>query len=111
MTTYFLYMLECTNGAYYTGITTDPERRCSEHLAGKGAKYTRAFPPKSMVALWKIGESRSIAQQLEYSIKSLSRADKMKLIHEPEKINELDKSLEPYFEGYVVACLDPHLPA
>ena len=85
---YFLYILECKNGAYYTGITTDPKRRWSEHVTGKAAKYTRAFPPKEMAALWEVGKSRSMAQQLEAKIKTLSRKEKTKLITEPMTANK-----------------------
>ena len=36
-----LYLLECENGTYYAGITTDLERRFAEHVFGIGARYTR----------------------------------------------------------------------
>lgn len=88
---YFLYILECKNGAYYTGITTDPKRRWSEHVAGKAAKYTRAFPPKEMAALWEVGKSRSMAQQLEAKIKTLSRKEKTTLIAEPMTVNKFSE--------------------
>lgn len=88
---YFLYILECNNGAYYTGITTDPKRRWAEHIAGKAAKYTRAFKPKKIAALWQIGESRSLAQKIEAKVKSLSRLEKNNLIKEPAIINQIDK--------------------
>ena len=45
MVTWFLYLLECNNGAYYAGITNDLQARFETHLAGKGARYTRANPP------------------------------------------------------------------
>lgn len=88
---YYLYILKCQNCTYYTGITTDPKRRWSEHVSGKAAKYTRAFPSKEMAALWKVGKSRSIAQQLEAKIKSLPRSEKMRLISDPETINRINK--------------------
>lgn len=88
---YFLYILECKNGSYYTGITTDPERRWTEHVAGKAAKYTRAFPPQKVVVLWEVGESRALAQQLEARIKSLPRPEKIRLISDPQIINKIDK--------------------
>lgn len=88
---YFLYILECKNGAYYTGITTDPKRRWAEHVAGKAAKYTRAFPPKEMAALWEVGKSRAIAQQLESQVKLLPRLEKIRLINDPQTINQIDK--------------------
>ena len=39
---YYVYVVECADGTYYTGYTTDVERRVAEHDAGEGAKYTRA---------------------------------------------------------------------
>ena len=45
-----LYLLECRNGAYYAGITNRLEARYAAHLAGTGAKYTRANPPVRVVA-------------------------------------------------------------
>ena len=80
---YYLYILECSNGNYYTGITTDLERRWQQHLDGSAAKYTRAFPPKAMVAHWQVNEDRGVAQSLEKSIKQLSRAEKEALIRDP----------------------------
>lgn len=100
---YFLYILKCKNGAYYTGITTDPKRRWAEHVAGKAAKYTRAFPPKEMAALWEIGKSRAIAQQLEAKIKSLSRTEKTKLISEPISVNKVKKLSELTKENKLTA--------
>ncbi len=42
---WYLYLLECTGGSIYTGITTDVARRFAQHQAGKGAKYTRSRMP------------------------------------------------------------------
>lgn len=51
---WYLYLLECcgANGStsLYTGITTDLERRFAEHVAGIGARYTRAHPPIRLLA-------------------------------------------------------------
>lgn len=85
-TQYYLYILECSNGSYYTGITTDPKRRWQEHIEGKGAKYTKAFPPKEMLALWRINESRARAQQLEAKLKALLRSEKEKLVKDPKQL-------------------------
>ena len=40
-----VYILECGDGTFYTGITTDIDKRLKLHLAGKGAKYTRGRGP------------------------------------------------------------------
>lgn len=80
---YFLYILECKNNNFYTGIAVDPDKRYREHCQGKAAKYTRAFPPKNMVAIWKINGDRSLAQKIEYQVKLLTRLQKEKIIQQP----------------------------
>ena len=37
---YFIYIVKCRDETYYTGYTTDIERRLKAHNEGKGAKYT-----------------------------------------------------------------------
>ena len=46
---YFCYMLECRDGSYYCGWSTDLEKRIQMHAEGKGAKYTRSRLPISLV--------------------------------------------------------------
>ena len=48
---WFLYLLECRDGSYYAGISTDVEARFAAHQAGKGARYTRARPPLRVLAV------------------------------------------------------------
>jgi len=71
-----VYIIECINGCYYTGYTTDIARRYQEHHAGSAkCKYTRAFPPKKLLAVWEF-ENKSDALKFECKIKSLTRAGK-----------------------------------
>ncbi|SKB57757.1 putative endonuclease [Lachnospiraceae bacterium] len=79
---YVVYMLECADGTYYTGITTDPERRLKEHnFSEKGAKYTRARRPVKMVYTESFPD-RSSASKREWEIKhKFTRADKQKLVY------------------------------
>ena len=74
-------MLECKNGAYYTGITTNIERRFNEHLQdkAKGAKYTRINKPVRIIYK-EVCENRSLATSREIDIKKLSRAEKELLV-------------------------------
>jgi putative endonuclease len=74
--TWFLYLLECNNGAYYAGITNDLEARFSTHLSGKGARYTRANPPVKIIAS-KPYLDRSAASIAEARLKSLPRNKKL----------------------------------
>lgn len=76
---YYVYILECTDGSLYTGITTDVERRLSEHREGKGGHYTRAHKAKRIVYT-ESASNRSLASIREVEIKKLSKPDKLVLI-------------------------------
>lgn len=77
---YFVYMIECQNGAYYVGYTTDIERRYKEHVAGSAkCKYTRSFPPVRLAATWPVGSNLSAALSYERKLKKLSAAEKRQL--------------------------------
>lgn len=76
---HFVYILECSNNTLYTGYTTNVEKRLAVHNAGKGAKYTRAHLPVTLLASWSF-LSKSEALRAEYAIKRLSRAQKKRLI-------------------------------
>ncbi|ESS12061.1 MAG: putative endonuclease containing a URI domain protein [uncultured archaeon A07HR60] len=74
-----VYVLECDDGSFYTGYTTDVERRVAEHDDGEGAKYTRGRTPVELVYTESC-KSKSAALSREYEIKSLSRRQKEALI-------------------------------
>lgn len=77
---WYVYIVECSDGSYYTGITTDVLRRLEEHnLWEKAAKYTRARRPVFLVYQEEI-EDKSQAAKREYEIKKLPRSEKIKLI-------------------------------
>ena len=73
--TWVLYLLECDNGTYYAGITTDLDRRFAQHVFGIGARYTRANPPKRVLAI-KVYPDRASASRAEAPLKKLPRASK-----------------------------------
>lgn len=80
MTDYSVYIVECGDGSFYTGIATDVERRLQEHQAGtRGARYLRGRGPLRVVFSCEVG-NRSRAQSVEYRIKQLSRQQKLELI-------------------------------
>lgn len=79
MSSWVLYILECADGTYYTGITNDLEKRLAAHEAGQGAKYTRGRGPLKVVYTEQCND-RSNASQRELHIKKLSRQDKVTLI-------------------------------
>lgn len=76
---FFCYMLECANGTYYTGWTTDPVRRERQHNRGTGARYTRLNSPVRLVYVEEVS-SRSDALRRELALKKLTHAQKKHLI-------------------------------
>jgi len=77
---YYVYIVECADGTFYTGITTDVERRLLEHnFSFKSAKYTRSRRPVRLVYSAEAGD-RSSASKEEYRIKKLTRSQKLKII-------------------------------
>ncbi|MDF0604676.1 GIY-YIG nuclease family protein [Neisseriaceae bacterium TC5R-5] len=78
---WFVYVLRCSNGALYTGITTDVTRRYAQHCAGKGARYTRLNPPLNIAQIWEC-ENRSRALQMEYAFKQLSSQAKQSFLQQ-----------------------------
>lgn len=84
---YVVYILECVNGSYYVGYTTDIKRRYQEHLEGSPkCKYTRSFPPKKIAATWEF-DNLSEAMSVEKKIKMLSRKEKVCLVENPDCMN------------------------
>jgi putative endonuclease len=71
-----VYLLRCGDGTLYTGIATDVERRFAEHVAGKGARYTRGRGPLTLLGARAVG-NRSEALREEARIKTLDRARKL----------------------------------
>lgn len=73
---WFLYLLECGDGSYYAGISTDVQARFQAHLAGKGARYTRAHPPLRVLGMRPYAD-RAAASRAEWQIKQLPRQHKL----------------------------------
>jgi len=77
---WYVYIVRASDQSLYTGITTDPERRFTEHKSGKaGAKYFRGRAAVEMVYL-EASSDRSSASKREAQIKKLSRLEKLALI-------------------------------
>jgi len=79
MSDWLVYIIHCSDGSYYTGITTDMERRFEAHRNGKGAKYFLGRAPLEVVYR-ECCLDRSEASRREAVIKSLSRRQKTQLI-------------------------------
>jgi putative endonuclease len=84
---YYCYIVECQDGTFYTGWTTDPRRRVRQHNAGYGAHYTRARRPVRLVYL-ETHPDRSSAMRREFKIKKYARSRKQALIESymPEEV-------------------------
>mgnify|MGYP001617044979 CR=1 FL=1 len=76
---WYVYIIKCSDGSLYTGVTTDIKRRMNEHNANKGASYTQGRTPVSLVHN-ENHPDRSRALKREASIKSWPRNKKLALI-------------------------------
>ena len=79
----WVYILRCGDGTLYTGWTNDLEKRLKTHAAGKGAKYTRARLPVTLVYA-ECCETEHEARSRECRIKRLTRDKKLALISSKE---------------------------
>ena len=76
---WYVYIIECIDGSYYTGMTWSPDQRWQQHLDGLGSTYTREHPPKQIVYLEEY-EDLETARLRENQIKRWTREKKEKLI-------------------------------
>jgi predicted GIY-YIG superfamily endonuclease len=76
---WYLYILECSDGSYYTGVTRNINERVKRHNSGKGAKYTRGRRP-CILRYFEKHCSENLVKKREYEIKRLKRAQKEQLI-------------------------------
>ncbi len=77
---FYVYLLQCADDSYYTGYTTDLERRLREHnqSSGRAAKYTRSHRPVKLCYFEEFSK-RSQAMKREYQLKQLSHLEKEQL--------------------------------
>jgi putative endonuclease len=78
---YYVYVVECKDGTFYTGYTINISKRIRVHNRGKGAKYTRGRRPVKLL-YYEIFNERGMALSREYEIKQMSREEKENLVHE-----------------------------
>lgn len=86
MEKWFVYIVWCKDGTFYTGITNDIHKRIEKHNNGTGAKYTRGRGPVDLKYLQEY-ENKSLAAKEEYRIKKLKKLQKLELIGEWTKRN------------------------
>lgn len=78
-----IYMVRTRSGSLYTGISTDPERRLTQHQSGTGARALRGKGPLILAWRQEVGE-RAVALRLEYRLKQQSKASKERLVLNPD---------------------------
>lgn len=76
-----LYLIECRDGSFYAGITNRLEARYAEHVAGRGARYTRAHPPLRLIGARPYA-NRAEASRAEWQIKQLPKQKKVAFLLE-----------------------------
>jgi predicted GIY-YIG superfamily endonuclease/GNAT superfamily N-acetyltransferase len=76
---WWVYIVECSDGSYYTGISNDINKRLDKHNLGCGAQYTKTRAPVDLIYFEK-HSNRSVAAKREYQIKQLTRQEKEKLV-------------------------------
>ncbi len=76
---WLVYLLRCSDGTLYCGVTNDLERRLAAHNAGKGARYTRARLPVALAA-WAACDGKSSALKAEAAVRKQKAADKVAFV-------------------------------
>ena len=89
----FMYILECSDGSYYTGSTNDLDRRLNEHQSGFGANYTAIRLPVKLI-YYEEYERIDEAFYREKQVQGWTRKKKEALIKgNPELLSELAKKV------------------
>ncbi len=82
---WWMYVVECSDGTLYTGVTKDIDRRVHEHNNTKrGAKYTRSRRPVTVVYRKPYSDWSEVLRE-EYKFKNLTRREKLRIIEEQTK--------------------------
>ena len=76
-----VYIVECSDKSFYTGITNDLSQRLNAHNRGLGAKYTK-YRRTVMIRYGEVHDTKGAALTREAAIKSLDRKAKLALISE-----------------------------
>ncbi len=85
----WVYILECSNGSYYTGYTTDLQARYQAHLNNTAScKYTRSFKPVKLAQSWCLLGDKRLAMRVEALIKTKSRGLKTELVKDPSRLKD-----------------------
>ena len=86
----YMYVVECCDGTYYTGYTTDVKKRIAVHNSGKGAKYTRARLPVKLIYVEGFN-SKEEAMSAEALLKRKKRPQKERFLSDNQEKNLLSR--------------------
>jgi len=87
---YYVYIILCAGGSFYTGYTKNVDERARLHANGRGARYTKMHPPKKVVHVEQF-ESRAEAMRREKALKKLSHKQKEDLIKSKKALKKPKK--------------------
>jgi putative endonuclease len=95
---WIIYVLQCSDGTLYTGISNNVDRRLKEHNAGTASKYTRGRRPVKLLASWRVAD-KSTALRTEHRVKALSREEKLRAIKVKSISRFLKTNMKPKAAG------------
>ena len=78
---WYMYILECCDGRFYTGMTNNVQKRLSEHKSGKGGKFTRSFGVNKLLYKEEYATKQE-AMKREAQVKGLTKKQKIALVKE-----------------------------
>ena len=81
---YYVYVILCQDGSFYTGYTKDVNSRMKLHMNGKGARYTRMHKPKKL-AYKEEFNTRAEAMKRERKLKAMGHNEKCELVNSQTK--------------------------
>lgn len=81
---YCVYILECSDGTYYTGITNNFNKRLNTHNTGKGSKYISTRLPAKLLYKTENVLIKSDALKLEYAVKQQNKRAKLTFLKNEE---------------------------
>jgi predicted GIY-YIG superfamily endonuclease len=93
---WFVYLLECTSGRIYTGVTPAVDRRIAMHIKGRGALFTKINRPTRLLAA-KPFTSRHEAMKVEKQVKTAGAAEKRTLAAIWARQHPLDAAFQSLF--------------
>ena len=89
---YYVYIVRCADGSFYTGYSKNVGKRVRQHLRGKGARYLRIHKPEELVHVEEFGTRRE-AMMRERRVKSLTHAQKLRLTRSSTRTKRIRKDI------------------